>query len=224
MSCRSKASIGALAFCVAVVTAGAPPAFATRGWVLEQRSPAGRQVVSLCADGMQVAGESLTFSMTAPAYDAKFWNTSTKRTMQIPYKEWQERYVSHKNRQPQLTKEDEKVAGLKCAVYVVPNPKNPNKFQKIWTSKEINLPSKFSNMMLSWLKLPEELGVPVRVYTFRYGKLWQKELDTVESKKSDIAMTAFKVPAGYTKVKNLVEVWEDPNVNAFEDAAGIFKE
>ncbi len=226
MSCRSKATVPAVVFAAVVLgfSAVASPAFAAKGWTLEQRSPAGRQVVSLCSEGMRVGGENLTFSMTVPTYEARFWNVRTKRFIQIPYKEWRERYVSDKNRKPQLTGEEEKVGGLKCSVYYVPNHKNPRKAQRIWVSKEIVLPDKFSNMMLSWLRLPENLGVPVRVYSYKDGKLWQKELDTVEYKKNEIPKSAFAVPAGFSKVKNLVEVLEDSTTGVFEDAAGILKD
>lgn len=226
MRCRSKVTVLAIGFAAAVLgsTSLASPASAAKGWVLEQRSPAGRQVVSLTPEGMRVSGENLTFSMTVPTYEARFWNVRTKRFLQIPYKEWQERYVSDRNRKPQLTGDEEKVGGLKCSVYYVPNHKNPRKAQRIWTSKEIVLPDKFSNMMLSWLRLPENLGVPVRVYSYKDGKLWQKELDTVEFKKNDIAKSTFATPSGYSKVKNLVEVLESANTSVFEDAAGILKD
>ncbi len=226
MSCRSKVTVApciAIAFSVAL-SLFANPVLAAKGWVLEQRSPAGRQVVSVCPSGMRVAGESLTFSMTAPGYDAKFWNTKTKHFIQISHKEWQEKYVSNINRKPQLTGEEERIGGLKCSVYYVPNHKNPRKAQRIWISKEINLPSKFSNMMLSWLRLPENLGVPVRVYSYKDGKLVQKELDTVEHKKSDLQASLFSIPAGYSKVKSLVDIWDDPNMSVFEDASGILKD
>lgn len=195
------------------------PAFAAKkpGWVLRQNSQTyGIVKCILSADGIKMEMGNVKVGIVPPNWHFTFWNEQTKFYFDESLADFEKRVPKKKTPpgwirslepwQPRV----EVISGMKAKNWRwhVFNPKNRNQdllFYDFACSENMGLPKRLMEVACICCYVPPGKGMPLRVIgsTPSGRKVF---LDTTFVSKTMVDPQIFKVPKGYTRVRNEMEV------------------
>jgi hypothetical protein len=211
---KNHAVILALALTLNTLSAQA----ADHGWALNQinsYAPSGKWLITLGADGLRVEDGTMVLLFTAPDFDACILNESSKQYAAASRTEWNRTFV-HKDTKDssssgkyfrQGTKTG-KIAGLrvKQSFLCIKEQGKERVLREVWTTSEIKLPKKNSEVLNELCHLPLGEGVPLRITRIFFDGNREAVLNTLEAKKIPIVAATFTRPQGYKKARSAAAV------------------
>lgn len=184
---------------------GAEAAPAENGYVIEQKSEErGSTVIKLTANQMVLTSKLMSAILTAPKFDATFFNESTKKYVLIPRADWAKRYAPGK-KDLNGPLPGEKIAGFETKKYTWLT-KNRHKVMELWVTKDLPLSAPLQEFVTSTIGIPNNIGMPLKMVSKFDDRPSRIDMETRIIKKSKIPKTAFELPKGYKKVKSEMEL------------------
>lgn len=187
------------------------------GWEIEQRSEErGRTVIRITESSMVLSSKLMSAILTAPKFDACFFNESTRKYVLMPHSDWMKRYAAGK-KDMQGPFPGEKIAGFSTRKYTW-KTKNRHKTMELWVTKDLPLSAPLQEFVSSTIGIPTGIGMPLRMVSKFDDREPRIDMETKSIKKSKIPKSAFELPKGYKKCKNEMELLlggEEDGVDAF---------
>ncbi len=187
------------------------------GWVLRQNSQTyGIVRCTLSADGIKMEMGNVKVGIVPPKWRFTFWNDQTKFYFDESLEDFQKR-IPLKPDKPGWVKKleplqpySETIAGVKAKnwTWYACNPKNSKENRVIYDfscSQTMGLPRRLMEVACICCYVPIGKGMPLRVIgsTERGRKVF---LNTTFASKTIVDPETFKLPRGYTRVRNEMEV------------------
>jgi len=189
--------------CVAVQSALAAPS--DTGWVIEQKSEErGRTVIRMTENSMVLTSKLMSAILTAPKFDAWFFNESTRKYVLMPHNDWMKRYAPGK-KDMKGPFPGEKIAGYSTKKYTW-QTKNRHKIMELWVTKELPLSAPLQEFVSSTIGIPQSIGMPLRMVSKFDDREPRIDMDTKSIKKTKIPKSAFELPKGFKKCKSEMEL------------------
>ncbi|MBA3994616.1 MAG: hypothetical protein C0469_13910 [Cyanobacteria bacterium DS2.3.42] len=196
----------------------AAPANAKKpGWVLRQNSQTyGIVKCTVSADGIKMEMGNVQVGIVPPKWQFTFWNDQTKFYFDESLEEFQKRIPRKTLNAGWLKRLERKkpyvetISGVKADnwTWYGYDPKNPKKTHLLYDfacTREMGLPPRLMEVASICCYLPVGKGMPLRVVgeTASGTKVF---LNTTFISKTMVDPAIFKLPKGYTRVRNEMEV------------------
>ncbi|HEY9790936.1 MAG TPA: hypothetical protein V6D22_11085 [Candidatus Obscuribacterales bacterium] len=193
----------------------ATPAFAEKGWKLEQ---AGDYLGPMtCYVGKKsiriVLGRyGINFCLSSADYKVIGYNDKTKTYFSEDYKVWRERFLASRINDEAESVQDgtAAIANFKVKRYLVQSTHGPRAAggpthngrmynTEMFISDEIKTPTQFVSLLTALTYLPSNLGFPIKVV--RYSPMGARTIawNTLTSQRAEVT-DKFSIPKGYTPV------------------------
>jgi hypothetical protein len=192
-------------------------AFKKPGWVLRQNSQTyGIVKCILSADGIKMEMGNVKVAIVPPKWRFTFWNDQTKFYFDESLEDFQKR-VPKKTSPPGWIRRleprkplVETISGMKAKNWIwhAINPKNPEEsklFYDFACTENMGLPKRLMEVACICCYVPPGKGMPLRVRGISPTgpKVY---LNTAFISKTMVDSEIFKLPKGYTRVRNEMEV------------------
>lgn len=205
------------------------------GWALRQNSQTyGIVKCTLSADGIKMEMGNVKVAIVPPKWRFTFWNDQSKFYFEESLEDFEKR-VPKKKTPPgwirtltPLNPHVETISGMKSKNWrwQVLNPKNPNEFVLFYDfacTESMGLPKRLTEVASICCYVPTGKGMPLRVIgsTPTGRKIF---LNTTFISKTMVDPEIFKMPKGYTKVRNEMEVLlKKPGTMMDEDVSDLYR-
>lgn len=214
-SARNHAA-GFLGFFLFFATQTASAAPGDLGWVIEQKSEErGRTVIRMTENSMILTSKLMSAILTAPKFDAWFFNENTRKYVLMPHTDWAKRYAPGK-KEMKGPFAGEKIAGYSTKKYTW-QTKNRHKMMELWATKELPLSAPLQEFVSSTIGIPASIGMPLRIVSKFDDREPRIDMDTKSIKKMKIPKSAFELPKGYKKCKSEMELLLGGEEGAIDD-------
>ena len=175
------------------------------GWVIEQRSEErGRTVIRMTDNSMVLTSKLMSAILTAPKFDAWFFNENTRKYVLMPHSDWMKRYAPSK-KEMKGPFPGEKIAGYSTKKYTW-QTKNRHKMMELWVTKDLPISAPLQEFVSSTIGIPPSIGMPLRLVSKFDDREPRIDMDTKSIKKLKIPKSAFELPKGYKKCKSEMEL------------------
>jgi hypothetical protein len=190
------------------------------GWVLDQTSEeAGRGEIIITQDGVRIKLKSLTAFVNAPKFDATIFDTSSKKYVELSYKQWTSKYKSAEPLPITALGRSEVIGGLKSTAFRVPSKKV---VKQVWFTDDIPVSDDMCAFISTTMHLPGGHGLPVRMETFRPGGAKRTVFDTLKvTRSTNLDPKIFQRPDGFKKVDSEYQLFLKEN--QVKDLGGFFQ-
>ncbi|PZM86237.1 MAG: hypothetical protein DKT66_02235 [Candidatus Melainabacteria bacterium] len=194
-----------LGILISVAAHSASAAHSDTGWVIEQKSEErGRTVIRMTENSMVLTSKLMSAILTAPKFDAWFFNESTRKYVLMPHNDWMKRYAPGK-KDMKGPFPGEKIAGYSTKKYTW-QTKNRHKVMELWVTKELPLSAPLQEFVSSTIGIPQSIGMPLRMVSKFDDREPRIDMDTKSIKKTKIPKSAFELPKGFKKCKSEMEL------------------
>ena len=227
-------------FACLLVVCSTVPAFAIKGWRLQQTSDFyGDQVAYISPEVIVIETKKLGIKlfMTAPDYHITGINYGSKSYARLSQAECKSELLLSNHAQSFVHKKFGKdtVAGVATDKYVLENKERPSVKKSVpastiggktyntvfWVAPQIKVPMKLADMMMSMMQLPHGLGLPMRMMQYSGKGTEIITLDTRKVEKVTFPADLLTIPKGYTKVKDEMTLMFSDDQNS--DLDGILR-
>lgn len=175
------------------------------GWVVDQKSEErGRTVIRFTENKMVLTSKLMSAILTAPKFDACFFNESTRKYVLMPHNDWMKRYAPGK-KDMKGPMPGEKIAGYSTKKYTW-QTKNRHKSMELWVTKELQMSTPLQEFVSSTIGIPPSIGMPLRMVSKFDDRKPRIDMDTKSIKRSKIPQSFFELPKGFKKCKSEMEL------------------
>ena len=190
----------------------------SEAWILDQRSDeGGRQQAVLSRDALKLNFKNLTAIITAPQFNAVIYNDDSKKFVVLSRKEWMTRYSSTRRAPATPTKKHAKICGMEASCFRVP-VRGGGRWKEIWMTRDFKIPVEMENFVAHMLKMPQNIGLPLRVVMHRPDGTQIVIADTKQIVRKPLPKDIFKTPPGYKRVSSEYDLFvSDEKKDSLED-------
>lgn len=160
----------------------------------------------------------LTVVAKAPKWDGQLYSRETKKYMQIPYAQWKTRFnlgLSHRLEESVERKVKTVKTGKKAKIVghkteeisvTVDEPHHPRQRLDVWVTREIIPPVQFGVLLATFMQIPADKGMPLRVVQYKADGRKVVLFDTEKTQETAIAASEFVMPSGLQLVTDEMAV------------------
>lgn len=159
----------------------------------------------------------------APAWNAVMYNESSKKCLEMSYKEWKQklnmgrlggmRTKAAQDVTTTSTGNKQDILGMKAEELKVSKsngPRRPATEFSVWVTRQVTPPVQFMELLHNFASIPIDKGLPLRVVT-KKGKGDVNVFETYKVDRKPIPPSAFDVPKGMKKAQDEMELMVDEN-------------
>lgn len=163
----------------------------------------------------------LTIATHAPKWDAVLYNESTKKYMEVPHGQWEQRFkvllggrkknTKERKLKTKRTGETKIFAGIKGEEIVVTDVSKdakPGFYMDLWIAEQITPPEQFTFFLKEVLGIPAERGLPLKVINVE-PKRKVTVYEAVKVGHDPMPKNAFTLPKGMIKVQDEMQLLID---------------
>jgi hypothetical protein len=189
---------------------------------------------------MKVSRLGLIFITKAPDWKAYVFNENTRNFVELPYDEWQRRFVIGQTNKlvdehgrfrltSRNTGKTEKICKFKAYEYVVERKADlkhgipTEKLTELWIASDIKAPPQITQIFCSRLNVPAAKGIPLKAIHRTNGRM-VPVLETLDVQKKGLPDSLFEPMKNYKRVKDEMGLMMDESaedmVNDLLDTTG----
>lgn len=175
------------------------------GYVLDQKSEErGRTVIRFTESKMVFTSKLMSAILTAPKFDAFFFNEGTKKYVLMPHNDWMKRYAPGK-KDLKGPLPGEKIAGYNTKKYTW-QTRNRHKLMELWVTKDLPMSAPLQEFVSTTIGLPPSIGMPLKIVSKFDDREPRIDMETKSIKKTKIPKSVFELPKGFKKCKSEMEL------------------
>lgn len=216
---------------VALFITGMPNAFcAPAGWVLHQKSAwMGYQTVYVTPAKMLFKSNLFNGLLDVNTEQVTVYNETSKQYCKLPLSEWRKRISSDilvdfgdvfEN-----ANQEASIAGQQTQLYRMYTKSSAGKKElsgQLWAAPDMGLPARARKAIAQIVGMPDQFGVPLRVYRLAEGRK-VPAIDTLKIERKNLPGSLFVLPKGFTEAEDEVSLFLGGSGDA-EGLSGLFGE